>query len=80
MWEFVKAYSESKEFLLYFGISFHKQLWLRASGALAQKEANPGYYEALTKLAQDYPNPDFAQIDIDVIRSYAQIKSLERRK
>lgn len=60
LWDFVKAYSESHEFLLYTGISFHKQLWLKASGALALKESNPGYYDALRRLALDYPNPDFA--------------------
>ena len=65
---------------MYCGTSFHKQLWLRASGALAQKEANPGYYTTMKRLANDYPSPDFAQIEIDAIRSYAQITNAEHRK
>ena len=60
LWNYVKSYAECKEFILYCGTSFHKQLWLRASGALAQKEANPGYYATLKGLANDYPSPDFA--------------------
>ena len=58
---------------MYCGTSFHKQLWLRASGALAQKEANPGYYDTLKRQSNDYPSPDFSQIEIDAIRSYQQI-------
>ena len=60
MWNYVKSYAECKEFIMYCGTSFHKQLWLRASGALAQKEANPGYYSTMKRLANDYPSPDFA--------------------
>ena len=71
LWEFLKKYQEAQEFLLVCGQSFHKQVWLRASGALAQIEANPGYYYSLKRLALDYPNPAFSQIEIDVIRSFS---------
>ena len=80
LWGYVKNYEDSQDFVLYCGTSFHKQLWLRASGALAQKEANPGYYSTLKCLSADYPSPDFAQIEIDAIRSYASMKNDAHRK
>jgi len=35
LWSFVKQYSDSQEFILINGTTFHKQLWLKASGAMA---------------------------------------------
>jgi len=80
LWGYVKQYSESQEFMLFCGTGFHKQLWLRASGALAQMTNNPGYYATLKKLAADYPSPDFHQIEIDAIRTYSNIKGAEHRQ
>ena len=59
LWSYVKSYSNTQDFVLRCGTSFHKHLWLRASGALAQIEANPGYYNTLKALVIDYPTPDF---------------------
>lgn len=47
---------------------------------MAQKENNLGYYDKLKELALDYPSPDFRQIEIDAIRSYASITNEKCRK
>jgi len=53
----------------------HTLIWLKATGALQQIHAHPGYYAQL-KNSKDllYPNPDFMQIELDVHRTYPHIK------
>lgn len=43
-------------------------------------DSNPGYYTMLKSLSNDYPTPDFRQIEIDAIRSYAHVKNEKERK
>ncbi len=47
---------------------------------MAMLDQNPGYYDTLKNLALDYPSPDFNQIEIDAIRTYASITNAECRK
>jgi len=53
----------------------HTHIWLKATGALCQLKANPGYYTQL-KNSVDliYPNPDFHQIEMDVMRTYPHVE------
>ena len=73
MWNFVKSYAETSEFMMQNGTNFHKQLWLRASGALSMLDNNRGYYDTIKKMNVDYPTPDIRQIEKDVIRSYQDL-------
>ena len=51
----------------------HRRLWLKCSGALAQKLANPGYYDTLISKGFFYPNPAFNQIELDLPRTYPHV-------
>lgn len=58
----------------------HTLIWLKASGALAQINANPGYYQDLkNSSAQLYPNPDFQQIELDVMRTYPSVSDAKTK-
>ena len=58
----------------------HALIWLKASGSLGQKLANPGYYSQL-KNCKDllYPNYDFKQIELDVSRTYPHVQDQKDR-
>jgi Rab-GTPase-TBC domain len=55
---------------------FRRDLWLRASGASAAMNLpeNRGYYRRLKKLALEYPNPSFNQIELDLRRTFTELK------
>ena len=50
----------------------HGRLWIKCSGASAQKLSNPGYYDGLTQSKIYYPNHCFSQIELDLRRTYPQ--------
>jgi len=47
-------------------------MWMIISGADQQMKNNPGYYQSLVNSLNDYPNPNFNQIDLDLIRTFAE--------
>ncbi len=55
---------------------YRRHLWLRASGASAAMSLpeNKGYYRRLKKLALEYPNPSFNQIELDLKRTFTELK------
>ena len=55
---------------------YRRPLWLRASGAAASMNLaeNKDYYKNLKRLAFNYPNPSFSQIELDLRRTYAELK------
>ncbi|CDW73574.1 tbc1 domain family member 2a-like [Stylonychia lemnae] len=55
---------------------YRKHLWLRASGASAMINLpeNRQYYRNLKKQAMDYPNPCFNQINLDLRRTFFELK------
>ena len=55
---------------------YRRHLWLRASGASAAMNLpeNKGYYKKLKKLALQYPNPSFNQIELDLRRTFTELK------
>ena len=58
----------------------HTLIWLKASGALCQIYAHPGYYQQLkNNQGLIYPNPDFQQIELDVLRTYPHIEDAKHR-
>lgn len=52
--------------------SLRGQFWLATSGAsrFMQKEYDPGYYQRLCKEVEEYPNPNFNQVLLDLQRTY----------
>lgn len=55
---------------------YRKYLWLRASGASAimSLPENFSYYKHLKRLPMDYPNPCFQQINLDLRRTFFELK------
>jgi hypothetical protein len=51
-------------------------LWLRASGAAAALNLpeNRGYYRKLKNTPLEYPNPSFYQIELDLRRTFTEMK------
>ena len=61
-------------------LNFFKSVWLRTSGALAQRNAHPGYYDSLKNSKFLYPNPDFDQIELDVTRTFPHLNNKAKRE
>ena len=61
---------------------FRRNLWLRASGALAVMELkeNKNYYRNLKNLPMSYPNPSFNQIELDLRRTFTELKISKSEK
>ena len=59
-----------------FNEKYRRHLWLRASGALAvmSLEENKHYYRNLKNQAMSYPNPCFNQIELDLRRTFTELK------
>lgn len=59
-----------------FSYTYRRQLWLRASGASAVKslKENKNYYQRLKNLKVSYPNPSFTQIELDLKRTFSELK------
>lgn len=55
---------------------YRRHLWLRASGASSAMNLpeNKGYYKKLKKMALEYPNPSFNQIELDLRRTFTELK------
>ena len=55
---------------------YRRHLWLRASGASSAMilPENKGYYKKLKKMALEYPNPSFNQIELDLRRTFTELK------
>ena len=55
---------------------YRRHLWLRASGALAMMNLpeNKNYYRNMKNLALSYPNPCFNQIELDLRRTFTELK------
>ena len=53
---------------------YRRHLWLRASGAAVSMADNPDYYKNLKNLDIDYPNPSFNQIELDLRRTFYELK------
>lgn len=55
---------------------YRKNLWLKASGALQAMKLpeNQNYYHKLKKLELPYPNPSFAQIELDLKRTFYELR------
>ena len=55
---------------------YRRPLWLRASGATAMmsRAENKDYYRRLKKMEMDYPNPSFSQIELDLGRTFTELK------
>ena len=55
---------------------YRKNLWIRASGAAAAMnlEENKHYYRNLKNLTLNYPNPSFNQIELDLRRTFTELK------
>jgi hypothetical protein len=55
---------------------YRKELWLRASGARSAMSLpeNSSYYKRLKELVVDYPNPSFSQIELDLKRTFVELK------
>ena len=51
-------------------------MWLRASGAAAVMSLpeNKNYYKDLKRLELNYPNPSFNQIELDLRRTFQELK------
>lgn len=61
---------------------FRRSLWLRASGALALMSLpeNKHYYRNLKNLPLSYPNPSFGQIELDLRRTFTELKIAKSEK
>ena len=61
---------------------FRKHLWLRASGAAAimSLPENKNYYRKLKNLAMSYPNPSFGQIELDLRRTFTELKAAKSER
>src|SRR5258708_6545431 len=57
-------------------------MWLRASGASSLKSLpeNKNYYSKLKNLKISYPNPSFTQIELDLKRTFSDMKIAESEK
>ena len=53
---------------------YRRELWLRATGAKALIAQNPDYYKRLLESFNDYPNPHFNQIELDLKRTFPEDK------
>ena len=55
---------------------YRKQLWLRASGAAAlmAMQENQNYYYNMKRLELSYPNPSFNQIELDLKRTFFELR------
>lgn len=55
---------------------YRRNLWLRASGAMAAMSLpeNKNYYHNLKSLPMSYPNPCFNQIELDLRRTFTELK------
>ncbi len=55
---------------------YRRFLWLRASGAsaLMSLPENKNYYRNLKRLEMNYPNPSFNQIELDLRRTFFELK------
>jgi len=55
---------------------FRRSLWLRASGAAAVMNLpeNKNYYRKLKNMPMQYPNPSFGQIELDLRRTFTELK------
>ena len=55
---------------------YRKHMWLRASGALSAMslEENRHYYRNLKNAQVSYPNPGFNQIELDLKRTFTELK------
>ncbi|CDW83987.1 tbc domain-containing protein [Stylonychia lemnae] len=55
---------------------YRRHLWLRASGASASMSLpeNQSYYKNLKRLEMNYPNPSFNQIELDLRRTFYELK------
>lgn len=51
-----------------------KQIWMRGCGAKALMDDNPGYYLNLKNNFLQYPNPWFSQIELDLKRTFPDLK------
>ena len=50
LYQFICDYNDGSEhYILKKEMRFHKEVWLRASGADLQIKAHPGYYDSLKK-------------------------------
>ena len=59
LWLILRDYNRSYKFKDLKKPANHRRLWLKCSGALAQKLSNPGYYDSLISKGFFYPNPAF---------------------
>lgn len=55
---------------------YRRHLWFRASGAAAAMNLpeNRGYYRKLKNTPLEYPNPSFNQIELDLRRTFTELK------
>ena len=55
---------------------YRRHLWFRASGAAAALSLpqNRGYYRKLKNTPLEYPNPSFYQIELDLRRTFTELK------
>ena len=55
---------------------YRRHLWFRASGAAAalNLQDNRGYYRKLKNTQLEYPNPSFYQIELDLRRTFTELK------
>lgn len=55
---------------------YRRHLWFRASGAAAAYNLpeNRGYYRRLKNTPLEYPNPSFYQIELDLRRTFTELK------
>jgi hypothetical protein len=60
--------------------AYRRILWLKCSGALRRLKNNVGYYGALKKVTQSYPNGSFQQIELDLPRTYTDVNDPEELK
>ena len=62
-------------------IQVHALIWLKASGAFNQIQANRGYYRKLCNCTTlVYPNSDFYQLELDVLRTYPDRQNTKNKE
>jgi hypothetical protein len=61
---------------------YRKHLWLRASGASAMMnlKENKNYYRNLKNAPMNYPNPCFNQIELDLKRTFTELKIAKSKR
>lgn len=51
-----------------------KEIWMDKCGAKRLMDSNPGYYQSLLDNFLEYPNPSFHQIELDLRRTFSDMK------